>query len=222
MIEINKKEVIRYLGYRGIGEPDEHLNKLIDECIKELQDKATPRSVYKTFPINWNSYMENVTENGCEFAGITVSSGNLLKNLKGCSELVMLAVTIGHAPDMLVRRSEVRDIMKAYTYQAAGAAMVEAWCDEINNKIIEDAQAKGLYARPRFSPGYGDFPLEVQKDFERILDMPKSIGVTLSESLLMTPTKSVTAVIGLSDKDMDCHKGGCEECSMHESCEYSR
>ena len=222
MIEIDKKEVIRYLGYRGIGEPDEKLNNLIDECIKELQEKATPRSVYKTFPINHHVTMENVSDDAIEFAGITVSSGNLLKNLKGCSEIVMLAVTIGPAPDMLVRRSEVRDIMKAYTYQAAGAAMVEAWCDEINNKIVEEAKARELYARPRFSPGYGDFPLEVQKDFERILEMPKTIGVTLSESLLMTPTKSVTAVIGLSDIDMACHKGGCEECTMHETCEYSR
>ncbi|SNU06149.1 Vitamin B12 dependent methionine synthase, activation domain [Lachnospiraceae bacterium] len=235
MISVNKNEVIRYLGYRGITEPDEHLNALIDECIKELQEKAVPRSVYRTFPIIWRevtgtegigtertSAEETSADKMCEFAGIKVSSGNLLKNLKGCSEIVMLAVTIGPQADMLVRRSEVRDMLKAYTYQAVGAAMVEAWCDEINDRIVNEARERGLYARPRFSPGYGDFPLEVQKDFEKILDMPKSIGVTLSDSLLMTPTKSVTAVIGLSDKNMDCHRGGCEECNMHDTCEYSR
>ena len=220
MISVNKNEVIRYLGYRGITEPDEHLNALIDECIKELQEKAVPRSVYRTFPIIWHEGAS--ADKMCEFAGIKVSSGNLLKNLKGCSEIVMLAVTIGPQADMLVRRSEVRDMLKAYTYQAVGAAMVEAWCDEINDRIVNEARERGLYARPRFSPGYGDFPLEVQKDFEKILDMPKSIGVTLSDSLLMTPTKSVTAVIGLSDKNMDCHRGGCEECNMHDTCEYSR
>ena len=225
MISVNKNEVIRYLGYRGITGPDEHLNALIDECIKELQEKAVPRSVYRTFPIIWHegaSAESAGADKMCEFAGIKVSSGNLLKNLKGCSEIVMLAVTIGPQADMLVRRSEVRDMLKAYTYQAVGAAMVEAWCDEINDRIVNGARERGLYARPRFSPGYGDFPLEVQKDFEKILDMPKSIGVTLSDSLLMTPTKSVTAVIGLSDKNMDCHRGGCEECNMHDTCEYSR
>jgi cobalamin-dependent methionine synthase I len=134
----------------------------------------------------------------------------------------MLAVTIGPGADRLVKRSEIRDMLKAYTYQAVGAAAVEAWCDEVNERIKQEAADKGLYARPRFSPGYGDFPLEVQKDFERILEMPKSIGVSLSESLLMTPTKSITAVIGLSDKATDCHRAGCEECNMHETCEYSR
>jgi cobalamin-dependent methionine synthase I len=121
-----------------------------------------------------------------------------------------------------VKRAEIRDMLKAYTYQAVGAAMAEAWCDEVNEKIVTEAKERGLFTRPRFSPGYGDFPLEVQKDFEKILAMPKSIGVSLSESLLMTPTKSITAVIGLSDKATDCHRAGCEECSMHETCEYSR
>ena len=134
----------------------------------------------------------------------------------------MMAVTLGPAPDMLVRKAEVRDMMKAYTYQAVGAAMAEAWCDEINIKIVEEAKAKGLHARPRFSPGYGDFPLEVQKDFEKILDMPKSVGITLSDSLLMTPTKSITAVIGLSEIDTDCERIGCEQCSMAGKCAYSR
>ena len=168
-ISPDRNEVIRYLGYRGITEPDEKLNAMIDECIKEMQAKFSPRSVYKTFPINWenveqNSYSsdtfddnsesaeypeynknpnteDKIPERTCEFAGIRVSSGNLLKNLKGCSKIVLLAVTLGPAPDMLVRRSEIRDIMKAYTYQAVGAAMVEAWCNEINDRIIEEARA---------------------------------------------------------------------------------
>ena len=84
------------------------------------------------------------------------------------------------------------------------------------------SRGKGLHARPRFSPGYGDFPLEVQRDFERILEMPKTIGVTLSDSLLMTPTKSITAVIGLSEIDTNCEKSGCEQCAMAGKCAYFR
>ena len=134
----------------------------------------------------------------------------------------MLAVTIGPGADLLVRRTQIRDMMKAMVYQAVGAAMVEAWCDEVNEKIVEEASARGFFPRPRFSPGYGDFPLEVQKDFERILEMTKTIGVSLSDSLLMTPTKSVTAVIGLSDIKTDCIKEGCESCNMSETCAYAR
>ncbi len=214
-MEVNRKEVERYLGYRGLTTIDEKMQSVIEDCIREMEEAMTPRCIYKTFPIEWDG-------ESCEFAGIRVEPGNLTRNLKGCKEIVMLAVTIGPGADRLVKRSEIRDMLKAYTYQAVGAAAVEAWCDEVNERIKQEAADKELYARPRFSPGYGDFPLEVQKDFERILEMPKSIGVSLSESLLMTPTKSITAVIGLSDRATDCHRAGCEECNMHETCEYSR
>ncbi|SEQ47409.1 Vitamin B12 dependent methionine synthase, activation domain [Lachnospiraceae bacterium NE2001] len=233
MIEVNKKEVERYLGFHGVKEIDEKTSQLIDECIEEMQAQVNPKYIYKTFPLEWkfsfklvpnedgtgNTKEKNVS---CEFSGIKVESGNLLKNLDGCAEIVMMAITLGPEPDMLVRKAEVRDMMKAYTYQAVGAAMAEAWADEINIRIVEEAKARGLHARPRFSPGYGDFPLEVQKDFERILEMPKKIGVTLSDSLLMTPTKSITAVIGLSEIDTNCERSGCEQCSMAGKCAYSR
>ena len=220
MIEVNKKEVERYLGYRGLNSVDEGISKTIDECIEEMSEKVTPRYTYKTFPITFKDSNDGSKE--CEFAGIHVGEGALFKNLKGCKEIVLMAVTLGPVPDMLVRRAEVRDMLKAYIYQAVGAAMAEAWCEEVNEMIRREAADRGFFTRPRFSPGYGDFPLEVQKDFERILNMPKTVGITLSESLLMTPTKSITAVIGLSDKNTDCHKAGCEECNMHEICEYSR
>lgn len=214
-MEINRREVERYLGYRGLTTIDEKMQSVIEECIKDMEEAVTPRCIYKTFPIEWDG-------ESCCFAGIGVKPGNLTRNLKGCKEIVMLAVTVGPGADRLVKRAEIRDMLKAYTYQAVGAAAVEAWCDEVNERIRTEAAERGLFTRPRFSPGYGDFPLEVQKDFERILEMPKSIGVSLSESLLMTPTKSVTAVIGLSDTSTDCHRAGCEECNMHETCEYSR
>ena len=234
MIEVNKQEVLRYLGMRKAGVPqdaaqDEKLDALIDECIAEMNEQVNPKYTYKTFPLEWKFSVKYVPEEQkkvrsttCEFSGIKVDSGNLLKNLEGCGEIVMMAVTLGPAPDMLVRRSEVRDTLRAYTYQAVGAAMAEAWCDEVNDIIVKEIEGKGLHARPRFSPGYGDFPLEVQKDFERILEMPKTIGVTLSDSLLMTPTKSITAVIGLSEIDTNCEKSGCEQCAMAGKCAYSR
>ncbi|MBO6165215.1 MAG: Vitamin B12 dependent methionine synthase activation subunit [Eubacterium sp.] len=216
-MEVNRREVERYLGYRGLSVIDDKMKSIIEECITDMTDAVTPRETHKTFPIVWDASGE-----GCSFSDIRVNGGNLVRNLKGCHEIVMMAVTIGPGADRLVRRAELRDMLKAYTYQAVGAAAVEAWCDEVNEMIRKEADERGLFTRPRFSPGYGDFPLEVQKDFERILEMPRSIGVSLSESLLMTPTKSITAVIGLSDKSTECHRAGCEECNMHETCEYSR
>ena len=204
------------LGYRGIHASDPEITRMIEVCKEELLQEITPSSVYQSFPIIWN-------ENGfCSFASILVDSRSLMRNLAGCTEVVMLAVTLGPGPDRLIRRAEVRNMLKACIYQAAGAAAVEALCDEVNEQIRKEAEERGLYARPRFSPGYGDFPLEVQRDFERILMMRKKTGIALTDSLLMTPTKSVTAVIGLSPEKKACHKAGCEECAMEETCEYSR
>ena len=98
--------------------------------------------------------------------------------------------------------------------------MTEEWCDRINERIRLEAEKDGLYLRPRYSPGYGDLPLEMQRDISRILNMPKEIGVSLTQSLLMTPSKSVTALIGVSEEPGECRSKGCEECEAADNCMY--
>ena len=154
-------------------------------------------------------------------AGLEIRSRDLAKNLSDCTAVYMMAATIGPGPDMLVRRASVGRMSRAVIYQAAGAAMIENWCDLINGRIRREAYKEGLYTRPRFSPGYGDLPLEMQRDIARILNMPKEIGVSLTENLLMTPSKSVTALIGASETDKECAVRRCEECGSRENCPYT-
>ena len=220
MLTVSRRETERYLGYRGISSADPETGALIDACIREIQKCSSPRSLSKTFPLVW--YPDSDCAEACEFAGIRCSSNSLLRNLKDCDEVVLLAVTLGTGPDMLIRRASLTDTMKACVLQAAGAAAVESWCDEVNEAIRKDALEKGLYARPRFSPGYGDFPLEAQRGFENALQMKKNIGISLTDSCMMIPEKSITAVIGLSKIERQCRSSGCEECTMAGSCEYSR
>jgi cobalamin-dependent methionine synthase I len=56
--------------------------------------------------------------------------------------------------------------------------------------------------RPRFSPGYGDLPLELQTNLFKVLDCQHFIGLTLNDSMLMSPSKSVTAIVGLREREM--------------------
>ena len=105
--------------------------------------------------------------------------------------------------------------------QAVAAAMIETCCDEVNDALRRTAEQEGLYCRPRFSPGYGDFSIEHQRDFSRLLDTPRKIGLTVTESCLLAPIKSVTAVIGLSETPQPCHRKGCEECGKTD-CAYRR
>ncbi len=90
----------------------------------------------------------------------------------------------------------MKDQVKAAVFQATGAMYIEKCVDLLNEKISEEAQAQGKNTRPRFSPGYGDLSLEVQKDFFRLLPCQK-IGLTLMDTLIMSPEKSVTAFVGI-------------------------
>ena len=151
-----------------------------------------------------------------------IRSRSLCRNLRDCESAYLMTATLGIGPDRLIARASVARMSRAVILQAAAAAMIEAWCDQVNQKIIEEAEEQGLYCRPRFSPGYGDFSLEHQTDLAQILRIQKEIGVSLTQSLLMMPSKSVTAVIGLSPVKKECELHGCEVCSKSEECSFSR
>ena len=117
-----------------------------------------------------------------------------------------------------MRRASLTDMAKAVVLQACAAAMLEEYLDERQDQIAEELLKEGKYLRPRFSPGYGDFSIEHQG---QMLDAPKKIGLTMTEGNMLTPIKSVTAVIGVSTHREPCHRKGCEECEKRD-CMYRR
>lgn len=229
MIRIDKKEIYRYLGYRRSA-PDAEVCRMADSCLKELQEAVTPRYIFREYPVESIYTISGASPQGSvqaeppllRIAGMEIRSRSLARNLRGCEKVYLMAATLGIGPDRLIARASVTHMSRAVTLQAAAAAMIEAWCDEVNQKIIRAASEQGLYCRPRFSPGYGDFPLEYQQDFAQILRMQKEIGVSLTESLLMIPTKSVTAVIGITEEKQKCVLQGCEVCEQAPACAFSR
>lgn len=213
-MQVDRTETLRYLGYRG-QEIDEQTQRLLDEVIRELEQESLPKSVYQEYP--------------CQVAGsriilgnLAITSINLAKNLKGCEYVVVLAATIGRGADFMIKKYSVTNMAKAAVAQAAGAAFIESYVDEIEAKIRQEAMERGLYLRPRFSPGYGDFPLECQKEIFEMLQCSKRIGVTLTEGNLMMPSKSVTAFIGLTTKEREsCQMKTCVECEKKD-CEFRK
>ena len=226
MLSIDKKEIYRYLGYRRTI-PDAEVCRMVDSCLEQLQQEVTPRYIFRKYPVE-SVYMLSgafTKEAGSpllRIAGMEIRSRSLSRNLRGCENVYLMAATLGIRPDRLIARASVRHMSRAVTLQAAAAAMIEAWCDEVNQKIIREASEQGLYCRPRFSPGYGDFPLEYQQDFAQILRIQKEIGVSLTESFLMIPTKSVTAIIGITEEKQKCVLQGCEVCEQAPVCAFSR
>lgn len=132
---------------------------------------------------------------------LTLSSHALAKSLCGCDRAVIFGATVGHSLDRLIARYGTVSPTRALMLQAIGAERIEALCDRFCEELSAEAAARGMETRTRFSPGYGDLPLAVQADLFRILDCPRRIGLTLNQSLVMSPSKSVTAIVGLSPKE---------------------
>lgn len=213
-MEIRRSEVYRYLGY-GRSEADEKTAELVESCIGELTAKASPRFFGRAFPLALSG--ECHIDMGC----FSVDSRNLFKNLAGCDQVYLFAATIGAGADQLIAKYNRLSMSRAVIMQAAAAAMIEAWCDEKNRELREEYGKMGLYLRPRFSPGYGDLPLSCQRDLIAALEAEKRVGITLTDSLLMMPSKSVTAIIGISPRDTRCMIAGCEACGKKD-CAYRR
>ena len=204
-LELDYSEVYRYLGYRK-GIPEGEVKEVVERCVGELVAQAELRSVARRFRIG----------------DMELESRALARNMRGCDEAYLMAATIGFAMDRLAARaSAIGRMSRAVIYQAAGAMLIESYCDALNRKLKEEAAAEGKFLRPRFSPGYGDLPLAIQPELFRVLEVQKNTGITLTESLLMMPTKSVTALIGVSTEDSHCLIQGCESCGKRD-CSFRR
>ena len=217
--DIPVREVQRYMGYRGIADITPDIQSRIDKAVDQVSMQSHPRIVMKEYLID---VLEKSVIIHADNEDLTLESEALVKNLKGCCGAILLAATIGPSCDMLVRRASVTSAMEASIYQAAGAAAIEAFLDSENDRLKQEFEAKGFYLRPRFSPGYGDLKLEHQKDWFRLLDISKQTGIELTDSLLMVPTKSVTALIGVGRNSCSSGCTGCGSCNMKTSCEYSK
>jgi hypothetical protein len=204
-MKIDKNEVLRYLGYHGKPAGEDVL-KSMDTCIAELSTVASPHSLSRTFDVI-------LKPDSVLIGGVTIESRDLRQHIDGCREAVVFAATLGSQTDLLLRRYSKIDMSRAVILQACAATMVESYCDDCELVIAKEASRRGLFLRPRYSPGYGDFSIRHQKDILGILECQKKIGLTTTDSFMLAPSKSVTAVIGLTDQKQSCHIAKCMDCN---------
>lgn len=176
-----RKEVLRYSGANN--QASDELSALIDECIAESCN-AFGKVCYAVLSV----------EELYSLIAYAKDSADLSKYLQNASKIVLFAATVGIEIDRLLHRYSAVSPAKALIFQAIGAERIEATCDEFCNQLPE-LFAGEYVASSRFSAGYGDFPIEAQREIFSILKPEKHIGVTLTDSMLMSPTKSVTAIV---------------------------
>lgn len=162
----------------------------LSECLSEVSG-LTYRAAYTEFEIHRDG---DVLDLG--FAH--TDSVSLRKALDGCDRILLFAATVGPYPDRMTAKYGRISPVKALFWQAIGTERVEALCDSFCRERKAEYGKLGLTLRPRFSPGYADLPLSLQKDIFAVLDCPRRLGLTLNGSLLMIPTKSVTAIAGIT------------------------
>lgn len=214
MTDTMTKEAVRYLGF-GRREADEATLRLVTTAFSQLERAASPRIVWRVFDL------KTAGEGRLDIGGMEVESRSLWKNMKGCCQAVVLGATLGSGVDLLMRRQSLTDMAAAVVTQACAAAMLEEYLDGEQEKIGRELEREGKYLRPRFSPGYGDFSICHQGQLLAMLEAPKRIGLSMTDSSMLTPVKSVTAVIGVSTVKEPCHRKGCEACGKTD-CIYRR
>ena len=194
--DVDLAEVWRYSGCRKIPD-DQVMTGLMNDTVSRFKSEARPRVCFA------------VTDQ----VPFTTDSNGLARVLAGSSKVITFAATVGIEYDRLIRRYQRIEPTRALILQALGAERVEALCDLF---------CSGFEGRTsRYSPGYGDLPLEVQKDVFAVLSPESRIGISLNDSLLMTPSKSVTALFGIRDGSSNSDGHDCSQCGLL-SCEFRR
>lgn len=220
-MHIDKNEVLRYLGHNGQS-MDETLSELIDTCIEEVSCLAKPLYVYKIFETEAREDRVLFRENAFVLEGKDIAA-----HLKDAGRSALMAVTLGADMDKRIRYLEVNQMTKALIMDACATAAVESVCDRVEAEIRELARKDGFAINFRYSPGYGDLPLAAQPGILTLLNAQKQIGLTCTDSFIMLPRKSVTAIIGLIPPEKQAaakttESKSCRNCSKYNDCLYRR
>ncbi len=208
---IDRRLALRYAGMQG--EADGYLQKLVGLCEKRLLSVISPRYIHRIYPLEFS---ENAI--ACKGSGLLLNGADIAAHLEGCTCAVLLCATLSQAADRAVRAAQAEDITAGLLTDALASAAVEQVCDLAEQEIL--AGMGNFHPTWRFSPGYGDLPLNLQGDFLDAVDAQRRIGVCVSESGLLIPRKSVTAIIGLSEKPVRKRRKGCAACNLKNTCPY--
>lgn len=187
----DEREIARY---SGISHTDEQSQELIRQCILKCREDISYKVCYAEYGIKRIGETVDL--------GFTVlQASELGGRLDNCQGAILFVATVGHKLDRIISRYSRTSAARAVILQAIGAERTEALCDLFCRDMENEYRSRGYSLTHRFSPGYGSLPLSMQEEIFAALKPEVKIGVSLTDSLLMSPTKSVSAIIGIKDKE---------------------
>ena len=209
------------------GTADSRLAEQMDEAERLLKKAARPKAVYRL--VEMAAILPD--GEGSDSAGKNnAKSLSIEKHLEGCNKAALIALTLGVGVDQLLRKTQVTDMAMAVIIDSGASVLIEQLADDFEEaieaqlaaSITEDKMPSGIFITPRFSPGYGDWPITEQARIIRMLDAQRQIGLNVTKDSLMVPRKSITAVIGISDHPVKGSLATCEQCVLKDKCELRK
>lgn len=211
-MKINIDEALRYLKMSNV--PDE-MRERVEQVATELEQKITPKFVFRVFTLLKKNDTVILEESGTVLSGKTAA-----KMLSDCEKAAVLLCTLGFEAESYLRTLQARDMSAAVIADACASAYVEYGCDLAENEIKN--LFPDMYLTDRFSPGYGDLSLEIQPEILRELNGEKRLGVYLTDALLFNPSKTVSAIVGISERQQAARVRGCSFCTLKDKCEFRK
>ncbi|MCH4887206.1 hypothetical protein EZV73_06470 [Acidaminobacter sp. JC074] len=201
---MDKSLVLKYLGYEN-QVIDEDLDEKIDRHMQTMS-QVSGHTIYQIFDIKKDDLIY-VRGTKLELRGRSIKH-----ILSQANQIVLFAATLGPEVDQV--------ILKAGYLSKVDQMILDA-CASVRIEELLDLMAEGInkFQTPRFSPGYGDLDISIQKALVQVID-GRRIGLTVTDSSLLIPKKSVTGIIGLSDQIMDITYRFCDDCLKRTSCDF--
>ena len=213
---LDRLSLARYLGYPS-GQPPVRDLPLLQQAEREILKTAAPRCAFARFTL-----LRNETGLLIGQTGIALAGEDIARHLAGCHSVILLAATLGAGIDRLLLQAGAQDIARSVMLDAAASVAAEQAAEAAQQEAVKALCNEGEYHTGRFSPGYGDLPIGLQRQLVPLLDTPRKIGLSATQSAILTPRKSVTALIGVADGPVSGRLAGCEHCLLREKCEWRK
>lgn len=197
--ELDLDEVLRYMGTPP-SQAGPELRALAEECGRAVCAAARPRWAWRAFDIAEEADGVRLS------CGLLLPGQDLKRHLRGCGRAAVFCATLSAQVDALIRRWESGDMLRALALDCSAAAAVEQMCDQIELEL----------------QGQVPIPRELQNPLLDLLDAPRRVGLCASASHILTPRKSVTAILGAADGPIQPTVRSCLGCPARESCQYRK
>lgn len=217
MDDAKRAELLRYMGFSGqvLQEPlKSRIDGLIEQCLSEQK----PYGIYAVYPISIEEDEDGRPAVFVEGTTLVLRGNSIVEYMRGATYCALMAVTLGLECERRIRQLEARSITDAAVYSCVCSDLIECGADKLEAKVVAYARDHGMCTKERYSPGFGDFSIEIQSEFIKVLHADKHLGIHVTPASMLIPSKSTTSVIGLFFEPPSAALVGCEHCSCRDYC----